>query len=312
MKKAIIYIGNFVPPFSTENDYKKSFEALGWQVKPIQENLMDETTVKEIVATAHNYDFILYTRTWARTDALWRKVLAGVKGRTPTVSVHLDLYIGLDRGKDLMADSFFLSDFVFSPDGGNHELIKSMGCNHFWLPPAILKDSVYLGEPKDEYKHDVIFVGSYNYHSEWGYRKYLINWLKNTYGDRFRLYGTNESVRGKELNSLYNSAKVVMGDSTYTPAYWSDRIPETVGRGGFLIHPRVDKLDMHFDLYKHLIPYYVGEMKTLKEIIDYYIAHDEERDAIRLAGQQHVLAHHTYEVRVGQILDILKENKAIL
>lgn len=311
MKKAILYIGNFAPDFSTENDVRKSFEALGWSVKQVQENTMDNRTVNEIIATAHNYDFILYTRTWARTGELWRQILQGVKGKTPTVSFHLDLYIGLARGEELNKDTFFLSDYVFSADGGHQEAFKRLGINHYWLPPAILKDSIYLGEQRDEYKYDVAFVGAYNYHSEWGYRRYLIDWLKNTYGDRFRLFGTNETVRGKDLNDLYNTAKVIVGDSTFSHRYWSDRIPETVGRGGFLIHPRVNGLDEQFALYKHLIPYYVGEMDNLKEIIDYYVTHDAERDKIRKAGMDHVRECHTYEVRAQQIIEVLKTNGAI-
>lgn len=314
MKQRLLYIGNFVSPFSTENDIKKSFEALGWNVHTVQENTMDDTTVGEIVNTAHNYDFILYTRTWARTDVLWRKVLAGVRGVVPTVSVHLDLYIGLERGKPevLKEDSFFYSDFVFSADGGHTKEFRELGINHFFFPPAVLKDSVFIGETKKEFEYDVAFVGSFAYHKEWNYRPYLINWLKNTYGARFRLFGSDgECVRGKRLNDLYASAKVIVGDSTYSPNYWSDRIPETVGRAGFLIHPRVEGLEKQFELYKHLIPYYVGEMEELKEIIDFYVSHENERNAIRFAGQKHVLENHTYEVRAKQLIEKLKELKAI-
>jgi len=311
MKNAILYIGNFVPEFSTENDFKKSFEALGWQVKTVQENTMDEVVAKEVVATAHNYDFIFYTRTWARTDALWRKIMAGVKGRTPTVSAHLDLYIGLERGKELRKDGFFSSNFVFSADGGHQEEFKKLGVNHIFMPPAVLKSSVYEGQKRAEYEYDVIFVGAKTYHTEWPYRPYLVNWLENTYGSRFRHFGQNECVRGKNLNDLYASAKVVVGDSTFSPNYWSDRVPETIGRAGFLIHPRVPEMEKQFTFYKHLIPYYVGEMETLKEIIDYYVDHKEERDAIRFAGQEHVRQFHTYENRAQEIITYLKNNNAI-
>lgn len=314
MKKSILYVGNFVPPFSTENDIKKSFEELGWKVKPVQENIMTEETADEIVRTAREYDFILYTRTWARTHKLWLMVLKGTKAiGVPTVSLHLDLYIGLERGKDLLADSFFLSDYTFSADGGHQEQFKKLGINHFFLPPAVLKDSVYLGEKQKKFDYDVIFVGSYNYHHEWNYRPFLINWLKETYGNRFKLFGSDgETIRGKALNDLYASAKIIMGDSTYSPNYWSDRMPETVGRAGFLIHPYTEGLEKQFKLYKHLIPYYAGEMETLKEIIDYYLAHPKERDEIRFAGQKYVLEKHTYINRIKEMLGVLEKEKAII
>jgi hypothetical protein len=310
MKKQILYVGNFVPPFSTENDIKKSFEALGWEVTPIQERELTDQTVNWIISAQTSYDFILYTRTWAEVSKQWRKVLKAKK--VPIVSVHLDLYIGLDRGNDLKNDPFFLSDYVFSADGGHQEEFKAMGIHHFFFPPAVLHTSCYLGEKERRFEHDVIFVGSHNYHAEWPYRPALIGWLRSTYGSRFTLYPNGgHAIRGDELNRLYSSAKVIVGDSTFSPNYWSDRIPETLGRGGFLIHPRVPGLEDQFEYYKHLIPYFHGDFKGLKEIIDYYIQADEEREQIRLAGMEHVKQHHTYIHRVEMIINKLKTDGKI-
>jgi 3-dehydroquinate dehydratase len=301
----IIYVGNFLPKYSTENDIKKSFETLGWEVTPIQESQLTDEVVNWIVAAQTSYDFILYTRTWCEVDKQWRKVLAAKK--IPIVSVHLDLYLGLYRGDNLKNDSFFASDYVFSADGGHQKEFAQLGINHFHLPPAILQESCYLGEKTPQYAHDVIFVGSYRYHSEWSYRPALINWLKQTYGQRFKLYPDGgRAIRGDELNRLYNSAKVIVGDSTYSPNYWSDRVPETLGRGGFLIHPRVPGFEKEYEYYKYLIPYNCGDFSGLKEIIDYYIEANEERDKIRLAAQEHVKTNHTYIQRVQKIINKLK------
>lgn len=48
----------------------------------------------------------------------------------------------------------------------------------------------------------------------------------------------------------------MIGDSCFAGSpkgayYWSDRIPETLGRGGFLIHPYVDGLGRQFNLLEH-------------------------------------------------------------
>jgi len=306
-KKRIIYIGNFSVPFSTENDIMKSFEGLGWEVYAIQENKMTPETIKEIKQIQGDFDFILYTRTWADWGKIWADIIKNAV--IPTVSVHLDLYLGLSRGDNLKSDTFFWSDYVFSADGGEEhgKQFKKLGFNHHFLPPAILEDSCYLGEKKKEFSHDVIFVGSFNYHAEWKHRRLLIKWLKNTYQDRFKLYPNEQTpiVRGKDLNDLYNSAKVVVGDSTYSPNYWSDRIPETLGRGGFLLHPFVDELDKQFEYYKDLIPYKHGDFTNLKQIIDYYIKHDKERDEIRLQGMASVKSHSTYRHRAEYIINFL-------
>jgi hypothetical protein len=309
----IVFCGNFEPPHSTENDYRKSFESLGIRVIPIQENkLHEETSPSQIAELAQGALFVLYTRTWTDMGKIWQKTLAELRRiNVPTVSVHLDLYFGLARGKDLEKDPFFQSDFVFSADGGHQKEFKAHGINHFFLPPAILKDSCYRGKFIPEQNHKVIFVGSYNYHKEWDYRPKLINWLTETYGKDFRLYGARESVRGDALNNLYESAEVVVGDSTWSENYWSDRIPETLGRGGFLIHPGVSGLENQFIPYKHFIPYMPGDFESLKEIIDYYAEHKIERDAIRHAAAEHVKKNHTYENRVNEMMATLKKEGAI-
>ncbi len=301
--KKIIYIGNFSVHFTTENHIKQSFEALGWEVVTIQEDKMTEGTIDEILAIQKDCDFLLYTRTWARTDMLYRKLLSKIS--IPTVSFHLDLYIGLTRGKNLQKDSFFQSDYVFSADCGHQSEFKKMGINHIGLTPGVLHESCHLGQKKWDY--DVIFVGSETYHTEWSYRPKLIRWLRETYGDRFTMLPNKDFnlIRGEDLNDLYNSAKVIVGDSTYSPHYWSDRIPETIGRGGFLIHPYTEQMEESFELWKDFVPYTYGDFDTLKLLIDYYLEHPEEREEIRMHGMETVKNRHTYIQKVEFILDHL-------
>lgn len=304
----LIYVGNFIPPYSTENYIKKTFEKLGWVVDSIQESEIGiSISVDEVIERSWGCKFLLYTRTWTRTGALYKEILEKIK--IPTVSFHLDLYLGISRGNNIQEDTFFGSDYVFSADGGHQREFKKLGINHYWLPPAIYEGECYLAKKtKREYQKDVIFVGSYYYHKEWPYRRFLIDWLKDNYGKRFFHVGENIEIRGPELNILYASAKVVVGDSLYSPYYWSDRVPETIGRGGFLVHPLVDGLDKYFVYGRHLIPYWYGDFRTLKTIIDYYIEHDSEREKIKLAGYRWVKKHHTYTNRVRQMLKILKNN----
>ena len=179
------------------------------------------------------------------------------------------------------------------------------------MPPAILDESCYEGKQIPKYQQDIIFVGSYRYHSEWDYRRLLIDWLQSKYGSRFKLYGAYDCIRGEDLNNLYASAKIVMGDSTFSPNYWSDRVPETIGRGGFLIHHCPEGLEKAFTPYEHFIPYQVADFSTLEEIIEYYLKHDDERNKIREAGREWVKKNHTYINRAEQIINHLVKAKAI-
>jgi len=306
----LCYLGNFEPYFSTENDIKKSFESLGWEVCAFQESVLDDKMIDNILEAMKDCKFLLYTRTWTRSHVFYLKLIKGVHllGKK-CVSVHLDLYLGLDRGEFLKKkqDSFFLSDYVFSADGGKQDEFKKLGINHFWFQPAVLESSCYFGKPVEKYKSKVAFVGSYHYHKEWPYRKMLIDWLARTYGKDFKLWGATELVRGDDLNNLYASADIVVGDSTYSPFYWSDRVPETTGRGGFLIHPHTEGLDEQYPYYKALIPYDAGDFTQLKEIIDYFLANPAERQKVKEFALENAKKKHTYKIMCQYVIDTLKE-----
>jgi len=100
---------------------------------------------------------------------------------------------------------------------------------------------------------------------------------------------------------------VVVGDSVYSPRYWSNRLYETIGRGGFLIFPKIPGIDGEFTPYKHFVPYDYFDFDGLKEKIDYYISHDKEREEIKMAGFEHCKNKHTYRHRCEYLIKRVKE-----
>lgn len=300
----IAYIGNFTQSHCTEVHLAATLEDLGHQIIRIQENEIGQTLSSEC-------DLLLWTRTWpgfVKTDFLEGFKMMGV----PTVSYHLDLYVGIQREAGLDTDPFWKTDFVFTPDGDpeSAKIFKSKGINHFYLPPGVWKPECVKGTSRDEFKHDVIFVGGgHTYHPEdWPYRAKLIEWLRATYGPRFQRYGHPRTIRNMELNDLYASAKVVVGDSLCMgfnhERYWSDRLPETLGRGGFLIFPYIKGLETQYT-DDELVTYTYDNFANLKELIDYYVEHDEEREEIRDLGMLRTEKDHTYHNRLTKMLEIV-------
>jgi hypothetical protein len=225
-----------------------------------------------------------------------------------TMTYHLDLWFGLQRQKDLNTypvykhiGHFFTVDSQMADWFNNNTAVKG-----HYLPAGVYHKECYIEPAK--LKNDVIFVGSKKYHQEWQYRPQLINWLSDTYKNKFSHYGNGgiKSLRGSELNTLYASSKIVVGDTLCIgfkyPDYWSDRVYETMGRGGFIIHPYVSGMEKEFEDKKHLVFYEYGNFKQLKELIDYYIKHDKEREAIRKAGHELVKENYTYKNRWEYIL----------
>lgn len=302
----IMYLGNFLETYCTEYQIAETLEKMGHTVIRIQENFINPDHLGERLKT-EEFDLFLFTRTWGQT--LKRNHLDTLRERKiPSASYHLDLYVGLKRDGGINSDPFWETDFVFTPDGDpkSAKVFKEKKINHHYMKPGVYEPEVYLHDNVVPFKQ-VIFVGSYSYHPEYPYRHELIDWLKNTYREGFEHWGTEGLglVRGPELNYLYAQTKIVVGDSLMLPKhthYWSDRVYETLGRGGFLIHPYIKGLEEEFKDKQDLVFYKHGDFKQLEQLINYYIVHEDERETIRKTGNEKVKYHYTYTQRLEEML----------
>lgn len=313
----ICYLGNYRHHHCTEVHVARELEALGCHVDRVQEppGGGDEGFLRTLYARAvgGRADLLLWTRTWGlpeKASGLWRRLeRAGVQ----TASLHLDLYVGLKREAGLDADPFWRTGTVITPDGDPYSagVFKAHGIHHVYSPPAVVSDECTPGTFKPRLAYDVVFVGSggRSYHEEWPHRGRLLEHLQDRYAHNFARFGSGARVmRDQDLNDLYASARVVVGDSLALAGhvnYWSDRPYETVGRGGFLLMTRVPGLEQHFTDGEHLRFWGAGEFDQLDELIDRYLADPDERLRISTSGQAHVRAHHTYQHRLAVILERL-------
>lgn len=302
-----LQIGNFGPQYSTENYLAETIRRRGDAVECFQEN--DVGAWKEAIAQVADFDLVLWTRTpWDPKMPLnlQRLFLAeAAKAHVPTVGFHLDRWWGLAREKDVHTEPFFRVDLLCTADGGHEDEYAAAGVTHRWTPPAVAGwHAAPRGELREEYVSDVGFVGHWkNYHGEWPWRQRLVAWLQATYGERCQFH--SGTLVDHDLNDAYVSMGVVVGDSCLSGGatrYWSNRIPETLGRGGLLIHPNVEGLAEHFTAGEHLLTFDLGDFGQLREMIDHYVEHPDEGQAIREAGRAHVLANHTFAVRLDQIV----------
>jgi hypothetical protein len=317
----LLYVGNFRPSWSTETYVARSFENIGELVVRLQEDEVDGEQVLQ-AASRFNADWLLYTRTWGVKDGLaggW-KMIEGLrrKGIT-TATLSLDLYWGLNREEMIHEEPMWRTDIVFTADGGRDADWKAAGVNHAWLPPAVYEGECWRGHPQEKYKADVIFVGSFRaYHKEWPFRQELVRGLADRYGARFQHWGDARYVRGWDLNDLYASAKIVVGDSLARPKYWSDRVPETLGRGGFLLTPEIEGMEQEGYLpRRHLLYYRRGDLGDCIARIDETLFRagtqlplEQEREEIITGGMALVKSRHTYAHRARGMLDAIRDHRA--
>lgn len=305
------FIGNFEAPYSTENDRRWAFNKLGHNVFAFQEN--SGITNVELLdsVTRYNINLFVYSHThgWEipDLDRFFEKLKeVGI----PVISVHLDRWAWLEREKDVGVEATWKVDHLFMADGSPEaaELYEKHNLSWSYLKPGVDERGCYMAAPDPvRFPYEIIFVGSKNYHLEYQFRPQLVEFLHKTYGDRFGHYGGDGLgvMRGHDLNVLYASSKVVVGDSCFgdRPHYWSDRVTETIGRGGFLLHPKVNDLPTGI-----MGNYEAGNLYDLKLQIDRWLDDDKERELIRNYGFTHVKRHETYTNRAEEIIEYVNES----
>lgn len=315
----VAFLGNFSVEYSSETHHKKSLEALGHEVIVLQETqasaelIQAEAIRSDMFVWVHTHGWQTPSGTGLQMDAVLQ--LLRQKG-IPTVAYHLDLWFGLERQADLDRDPVYkYVEHFFTVDKKMADWFNAeTEVKGHYLPAAVYHDECYVAKelPAGDYYTDVAFVGSKGYHPEWAYRPKLIDWLRANYGERFLHVGGDGqtgTIRGDRLNKLYGDTKIAIGDSLCIgfdyPYYWSDRVYETMGRGGFIIHPYIAGMGDHFENGKHLVFYDFNNFDQLKQLIDYYLEHDDERERIRRAGHEHVKANHTYKNRWQHIIEVV-------
>lgn len=222
-----------------------------------------------------------------------------------TASWTFDLLIG-HPPREIIIDklNWLKCDYVFLTDGGHTKEYKKKGINKITIRQGIPERFNYIAM-KDKGEYDIVFVGTLN--PTYPYRQRMLKFLQDTYKNKFKWYGkgNSEEIRGDDLNKLYANSKIIIGDSMYSDNYWSNRIYEVLGRGGFLITPKVKGLEKEFDYYKEMIPYNINDFTGLKEKIDYFLNRTEQREKIAKAGFLKVKNNYLYKHRVKELLEKL-------
>lgn len=209
-----------------------------------------------------NCDYLLCAKL-AKADILVKAKARGI----PTISWTFDLLRKL-RGYN---HPHLKADIIITTDGDD--------------PYHTIRQGVHLPEKKvipGKKIYDVIFVGNASYYKG---RKDMIKRVKPK---------VFNNVRGLKLNKLLGQTKIVLGDSFPASNYWSNRVYEMTGRGGFLIHPKTIGLSDR-------IPQFVRGKE--KEMINYYLEHEEEREKLcRIQFEK----CPTYDDRIMQLINLLK------
>jgi len=85
------------------------------------------------------------------------------------------------------------------------------------------------------------------------------------------------------------------------------RIFHAVGAGAMALNEYCPELEDLFDIGKEIITFEFGEVEDMKEKLSWYLAHDDEREKIAVAGYERGRKQHTFSARINQIFNIVRK-----
>jgi hypothetical protein len=177
--------------------------------------------------------------------------------------------------------------------------------------------SVHRPWDKREYDRDLAFIGG---PGEIEDRPGFLAWLTDQ-GLQLDVFGLKEhwlrylrrypqlrfagEARPSRYAEICARSKIVVGmNQTHESwLYFSNRIFLTLACQGFHLTKWVPGMDLVFDRNEHLD--WFEDRHECLERIEHWLSRDQERCEVARQGMEHVLAQHTYEHRVREILDIL-------
>lgn len=287
----ITFIGKFANLYDEEY-IARSFEMLGCNVQRIPQH----TRVFDMKQALLGFKphIIIYAKWDCPPDLKFTLEILRKNG-TKTVCWLFDLYFDYAREYLVKARSFFKSNYVFTTDGGHQQRFEELNINHICIRQGIYKPECEL-LPFRNIENEIVFVGSDS--PIYPERSKLIKELKATW---FGKRNTNE-MRGMALNELFSRSRIIIGDSFPSPFYWSNRVVETLGRGGFLIHKETEGLKTD---YPHLVTY--KDKKDLLQKIEYYKTHEDERRKIIKKNFNWVKENYTMDKKCAELLQCLNK-----
>jgi len=112
---------------------------------------------------------------------------------------------------------------------------------------------------------------------------------------------------GAEMYQILQSSNVTLNHHGNVAPYANNmRLFEATGVGAFLLTDWKSNLSDMFDVGTELVAYRTVE--ECVELVRYYLAHDEEREAIARAGQARTLRDHTYAHRMRELMGIIEKH----
>lgn len=266
---------------------------------------------KEFEKCGYHANVLPRDRWYDRSNAKYIIVLRGTK---PCYRSERDgrKYImwNISHPEDVSINEYNMYDYVFF---ASEKMKREIGPQIQPESGVLLQcvdDEVMTCEEHRDKKYELLFVGN----SRHIFRPILRDLLPtehklSVYGrhwDEFPVqdYVVSDYMDNDKVGQAYHDAKILLND------HWDDmreygiisnRIFDALAVGAFVISDYIPEINTLFE--GNVVTYQTKE--DLKEKVDYYLKHTEEREQMAKRGQEIVLRSHTFRDRTGKILAIL-------
>jgi hypothetical protein len=226
------------------------------------------------------------------------------------VALERDCHPEIEPARQEVAEHM---DIVLATAGGTFlQSYKALGVKRCGFMPNLCDpDLQYRYEVGDEWKSKVLFTGQehtpkYHANSE---RSDLLHRVAQMRGAR--LYGClgNPFVHGLDYFRAISGTRIAVSINMVNDVrlYHSNRLVNNIACGAFTLARRVPDTDLLFQDNVHLR--YFDTTDEFFELADWYLAHDQERERLALAGMEY--AHQEYNCqRMSQhLLDLVEKGR---
>ena len=111
---------------------------------------------------------------------------------------------------------------------------------------------------------------------------------------------------GREMYQILRKSKITLNHHGDIAPYANNmRLYEATGMGALLVTDWKENLHEMFEPGKEVVPYRTPE--ECLDLVEYYLDHGEEREAIAHAGQERTLRQHTYYQRMQELMAIVQK-----
>jgi spore maturation protein CgeB len=256
---------------------------------------------------------VVYPETLARIKHETQAKLIYFCGTSPIVFSH-----AIDRAAARLYDLVVASDYYHGiqwRELGAPRMVNMpvAACDPDFHRPYVLTD-----DERRQYACDIAFVGTLVPDQLYSRRVRALEALRDFDLGIWSVHEVPTSLRpfvrgralGEQAQRILSAAKICFNTHGDFVFYGGNmRLFEVGGAGIFQITDDLPGVREWFTPGEHLVTY--TDEADLRAKTAYYLAHDDERRRIAVAGQSHVYAHHTYDLRAQQLehhLDALQSD----